>query len=102
MATRLELHAKLCSILGSNHCYFQPPESLKLQYDCIVYRLAGADVEPADNGVHRLTRKYEVAAIYRDPDTDYLVPMLSTFMHCRLERTYTADNLNHMVFTIYY
>lgn len=102
MATRLELDAKLRAVLGSDHCYFQPPENLKLQYDCIVYRFAGADVKRADNTIHHMTRKYEVTVIYRNPDSDYLTPMLKTFPYCRPEPPYTADNLNHLVFTIYY
>ena len=37
MASRLNLQDKLEEVLGSKQVYFQPPESLKLKYPCIVY-----------------------------------------------------------------
>ena len=36
---RLELHEILCTILGSRNVYFQPPESIKMNYPAIVYGL---------------------------------------------------------------
>ena len=40
MKTRLELDEELVKILGSKNVYFQPPESLKLNYPAIVYSLS--------------------------------------------------------------
>lgn len=37
MNRRYELQAVLEGILGSGNVYFQPPENLKMRYDCIVY-----------------------------------------------------------------
>ena len=35
--TREELHELLVSVLGSRNVYFQPPESIRMQYPAIVY-----------------------------------------------------------------
>ena len=37
MATRLQLQAQLEEMLGSRNVYYQPPESVKLEYPAIVY-----------------------------------------------------------------
>ena len=38
MGTRLELQSKLEEILGSRQVYYQPPETVKMEYPAIVYR----------------------------------------------------------------
>lgn len=101
MASRLELQTKLEEILGSRNVYFQPPASVQMQYDAIVYERSGIRNLPADNLNYSLTQAYEVTVIYRDPDCD--VPMkLAELPMCRMERHYVVDNLNHDVFTLYY
>lgn len=102
MAKREELHEELCTILGSRNVYFQPPESVKMQYDAIRYRLGGKDIKRADNRIYRSTNQYEGVVITRNPDT--LIPdmILAHFEMCSFGRPYTADNLNHYPFTIYY
>ena len=37
---RLELHEILCGILNTRNAYFQPPESVKMNYPAIVYALS--------------------------------------------------------------
>ena len=39
MGTRLELQNKLEELLGSRHVYFQPPESVKMEYPAIKYSM---------------------------------------------------------------
>lgn len=41
MGTRLELQNKLEELLGSRHVYFQPPESVKMEYPAIKYSMTG-------------------------------------------------------------
>lgn len=43
MANRLNLHEEFATLLGSNNVYFQPPESVKLNYPCIKYSRVGID-----------------------------------------------------------
>ena len=102
MASRLELHEELCAVLGSRNVYFQSPESVKMNYDAIRYELGGKDFKRADDRIYKSTNKYECVLITRDPDTTIPDKILNHFEMCSLGRPYTADNLNHYPFTIYY
>ena len=46
---RIQLHEKLCSILGSRNVYYDPPENVKMQFDCIVYSLRQVNQVYANN-----------------------------------------------------
>ena len=102
MASRLELHKELCEVLGSRNVYFQTPEDVKMQYDAIRYKLDGKDIRRANNKVYRNTNRYECVLITRDPDTNIPDELLAHFEMCSLGRPYTADNLHHYPFTLYY
>jgi hypothetical protein len=102
MANRLELQAVFEEILGSRNVYFQTPEDVKMNYDAIRYALGGKDVKRASNGAYKVTNKYEGVVITRNPDTTIPDELLAHFEMCSLGRPYTADNLNHYPFTLYY
>lgn len=101
MASRLELHEEFCSILGSRNVYFQPPESVKLQYPCIVYSLASVETRHADNKVYNGFDRYDGIVIDYDPDSTIPKSILFHFEMCSLDRCYTSDNLNHWSFTLH-
>lgn len=98
---RLELHEILCTILGSRNVYFQPPESIKMNYPAIVYGLNGIDNQYADDGVYLSHREYSVTVIDKDPDSG-IVGKVAAMPKCRFNRPYQKDNLNHFVFTLFY
>lgn len=79
--------------------YFQPPT--KLTYPCIIYKRDSAHVDHADNAVYNHKQRYEVTAISSDPDNDIQKALaklpLSTF-----NRFFTAEGLNHDVYTIFF
>ena len=102
MAKREALHRELCSILGSTNVYFQTPASVKMKYDAIRYELGDKDIKRANDGVYVITNKYEGVVITRDPDTTIPDTILKRFKMCSFGRPYTADNLNHYPFTLYY
>lgn len=102
MASRLELHEELCTVLGTRNVYFQAPESVRMQYDAIRYKLDGKDLKRANNKVYLNTNRYEGVVITRDPDTTIPDKLLAHFEMCSFGRPYTADNLNHYPFTLYY
>ena len=101
MDKRLELHAIFEEILGSSNVYYQPPASVKMKYDAIVYSRKNIENVFANNGVYNQHECYEVVVIYRDPDSD-IPRKISKLPMCRFDRHYEIDNLNHDVFTIYY
>jgi hypothetical protein len=102
MASRLTLHEELCELLGSRNVYFQSPASIKMQYDAIRYSLGGKDLKRANDRIYKSMNKYEGIIITRDPDTTIPDKLLAHFEMCSFGRPYTADNLNHYPFTLYY
>lgn len=103
MASRLDLHEELCNILGSRNVYFQPPESLKIKYPCIIYSKNNA-LSTYANNKNNYTKydRYEIILIYKDPDSDLANDVLEHFGYCRLDRHYIVDNLYHDAFNLYY
>lgn len=97
---RLELHEKFCEILGSRNAYFNPPESLKLQYPAIVYHRKPIDNKFANNGVYNQSQGYEVTVIDEDPE-GLIAGKVSKLPTCRPTRHFTSDNLVHDVFELY-
>lgn len=101
MGTRLELSARFRSILNNSHVYYQPPSGHKLEYPCIIYKSRIPDVKYADNYKYHKTKCYEVTLIDRNPESEYFDP-IHDLPHCRMDRGYMSDNLNHWVFVLYW
>ena len=97
-----ELREVLQEALGYVHLYYQPPESVKMKYDCIRYEEASFNVRYADTRSHVLHTEYQVIVITRDPDSPIPRMIQERFSMCRSGRKYAADNLYHFPFTIYY
>lgn len=102
MSNRIELHEELCKLLGSRNVYFQPPETLKMKYPCIRYKLNSINTKRANNKVYLSTNGYKITFIDTDPESDYITKMFETFSYVSFDSFYTADNLNHWVFTLFY
>ena len=100
MNDRLALHEKLCEMLGTRNVYFQPPESVKLSYDAIVYFRDGIQNRHAENGVYNQNDRYEITLISKKPDNP-TTRKLSLLPKCRFDRSYVSDNLYHDTFTLY-
>lgn len=100
MATRQELHAKLSEI--TPNVYYQPPATVRMRYPCFVYDLADVDTMYADNRVYGAMNAYTVTYICPLPAEEFPKQMLETFRYIRFERPYTADNLHHYTFRLYY
>lgn len=99
---RLELNSKFKNLLKSNNVYFQPPESVKLKYDCIIYSMSSGDAKFANNRRYIGFQRYEVLHVHRDPDIELIDEFADEFRYCRFDRRFVSDNLYHDVFTIYY
>ena len=99
--SRLELHKKLEDLIGSKNVYFQPPEGFKMRYPCIIYNLTYVGKLLADNEMYRDRTRYDVTIIDEDPDSDYQKEIIK-WPYCSFNRFYTADNLNHWVFELYF
>ena len=101
MAPRSQLQSLLVGILGSSHVYFQPPTNVTLQYPCIIYHRDFAETEFGDNAPYRHTKRYLVTVVDRDPDS--IIPDKVAALPMTVKnRYYTADDLNHDVFNMFF
>ena len=101
MASRLELQAKLETLLGSRNVYYQPPESLKMEYPAIRYSKSDISSRHANNTKYSNNTRYEIIVIDKKPDNDVIQKILELPLSS-YERHYTADNLNHDVINLYF
>lgn len=101
MAPRLELHSILTDIIENDHVYFQPPPSVKLEFPCIIYARDFRLNHFADGRPYVFWKRYLITVIDRDPDS--VIPdKIGLLPMCSYDRFYTADNLNHDVFKLFF
>lgn len=96
-----QIQTLLEEILDSGNVYFQPPAKVKMSYPAIVYARDLANTDFADNRPYRRTKRYSVTYISLTPN-DSVPDKLADLPMSLFERFYTADNLNHDVFNIYF
>lgn len=103
MGERSDLHALLLSFLPENdqNAYFQAPPSLQMNYPCFRYNLDDIQVQHADNSPYKLKKRYQVTFITTDPDSD-IPDKVAKLSLCSFDRFFTAENLNHYVFNLYF
>lgn len=101
MSIRLSLQAVLESLLNCT-VYFDPPESIKLSYPCVVYSLAKKDILRADNKVYQMRNMYTVKCLSKDPDNNMADILLNALPYSSFENRYTHDHIHHDVLNIYY
>ena len=101
MSRRLELQTKLEELLGSRNVYYQPPESVKMEYPAIRYSKSNISSNHADDMKYSNFTQYEIVVIDRRPDNEVIEKILD-LPYTSYDRHYTSNNLNHDVLTIYY
>lgn len=103
---RLALHNVLQGIIGVRpdgkmNVYFQSPATVKMNYPCIVYGRSDVSAIFADNIPYKNQVRYQITVI--DPDPDSVIPSkVAVLPTCIFDRHFTADNLNHDVYNLYY
>lgn len=102
MDRRLELQSKLEKLNNVNKVYYQPPNSVMLQYPCIIYNDQVGKTIKASDGLYGYTDSYELMYISKKSNKQIVYDLLSTFKYIKFDRTYVYDGLYHYVFTIYY
>lgn len=102
MGTRIELQKEFEELLDSRNVYFQPPESIKLRYPCIIYELSDEYVLSADDMRYSTKKMYDVTIIDKNPDTKIPDNLAEHFVYCSFDRFFVSDNLNHYVYQLYY
>ena len=100
--TRIELQEKFEELLGSRNVYFQPPESIKLKFPCIIYNLSSMQNNNADDMPYIKNKRWFVTIVDKDPESDIYERMIDEFQMCTLDRTGVVDNLNHWYLTLFW
>lgn len=81
------------------YVFFQPPTVLPTP--CIKYERDSSYVSHADNLKFFFLKRYQVTVIDRDPDS--LIPdAVEALPHCRFDRFFIANGLNHWVYNLYF
>lgn len=99
MRARQALQSILLDIVPN--VYFQPPKNIEIIYPCIVYNRDKINTDFSGNLPYNRFRRYSLTVIDPEADSD-LVTQVGALPRCVHDRFYTADNLNHDVFTIFF
>lgn len=102
---RLEQHsqkwqATFEELLESRNVYYNPPASLKMKYDAIVFTRKRIENHYADDCPYVQPICYEITVITEDPDAP-IIDKISKLPMCTNDRNFVSDNLYHNVFTLY-
>jgi len=95
-----DLQKVLSDLLGI-YGWYQPPETSVMEYPCFVFHLDAATAAYADNSIYHYMKRYRVTVMDEDPDSVIPDKMLS-LPYCSFDRFYTASNLNHWVYILYF
>ena len=98
---RYELNEILCKVLGSSNVYFQPPSTLKMSYPAITYSRSNIDSQSSNNRLYSTTTRYTGTVIDKNPDSP-IPDKVAELPMCSFSRHFTADNLNHDSYTMYF
>lgn len=98
---RSEVHTRLQELTGyGNRVYYNPSESVKMQYPCIVYNLDALGAQHADNRPYKRHDVYSVTHIYTKVSQESMSRMLADEPGFKHTHTFISDNLHHDVFTL--
>lgn len=101
MGSRIDLQRLLENLLGSDHVYYDPPETVKIKYPAIIYSKNGVQSKRADDSRYQTLTRYDLIVIDRRPDNPVIEKLLD-LSYCSYDRHYVSDNLHHDSLTIYY
>lgn len=99
MGTQQELQNLLLTL--ADNVYFQPPEGKEIVYPCIVYKWNKIQVDYANNNRYRKKKAYMVTIIDKDPNSP-IAELVAELQLSSFDRTFTADQLNHFVYTVFF
>ena len=80
---------------------YQPPATFAIDYPCVLYHQTGGDTNHANNNPYHFKKRYMILVIDRNPDSR-IPGAIGKISGCQLDRVYTADNLYHWAFNLYY
>jgi len=99
MGQRLELHQTFLTMVPN--VYFQPPPTVQMEYPCIVYHRDYKNTQFADGMPYANRKRYQVTVIDINPDST-IPDQVALLPMCLYDRFFTANNLNHDVFKLFF
>ena len=84
---------------GLSNVYYDPPESVLMEYPAIVYKKTNMPARYANNKKYMKHLAFEVQVIAEDADTPY-VDLVHNIKYSAFDRHFIADDLHHDTFTI--
>lgn len=99
---RLFLHSLLRELPYLEKVYFQPPESVRLEFPCIVYKWDGNSDKHADDTIYNSRRHYSITIVDSNPDSVIPGVFQKNFTYAKLDGTYTSDGMNHWRYSLYF
>ena len=99
---RLQLQQEFKTLLGSSNVYFQPPKTISLKYPCVIYNREAPHILRANNKPYKITQRYKVTYITKDPADPMINRMIEAFEMIAPTRFFVSDNLYHNNYTLYY
>lgn len=101
MASRLDLQTKLEELNGNRNVYYQPPETIKMEYTAIRYSRGVPDSQFANDKRYSKFDCYDLIVISKKPDPEVVEKILE-LPYSSMSKPYVADNLNHYPIKLYY
>lgn len=95
------LHDILVEILGSDNCYYSPPDDMEMEYPCIIYQPSILGTAFADNRRYIKRNQYQITIVDEDPDSKIAEKVLE-LPSAYFDTFYTAENLNHWQLSLYF
>lgn len=100
--SQTELSELLHKNLGNKiHYYFQPPETIKMKFPCVVYEISSGNTRYADNGLYAYMNRYTLSYITPNSE-DPINDLIRCLPLCRFDRRYSQNNLYHNVYDLYF
>ena len=99
---RFLLQNQLETLLGLDHVYFNPPESISLVYPCLIYTLSNKLVNSADDKMYKKMDRYELTYIHIDPDDLFVDSLLSNFNYIKFDRQAIVKNVYNDYLILYF
>lgn len=93
---RLTLQEKLEEILGSRNVYYNPPETQKMSFPCIVYNRSYIENIHADNIKYLDYTTYKITVVSKNPDHPAIKAILNLPM-TKYSANFTKDGYYHNV-----
>lgn len=103
MGTQLQLNELLTALMpegAAANVYHKPPSNLVMKYPCIRYAQNDEDVAHADNFPYRRVKRWEITIIEKSDSG--LVDKIASLPMSSWNRAFTAENLNHTVYNLFF